>query len=524
MSEESFDAEADIDRPIVEKKSGFSMIWLLPLLAAAIGGWLVYKSIVEAGIVISIKFDSAEGIEEGKTKILYKGLIVGVVKTVKISEDLQDVTVLAEVKREAESGLRENTQFWLVRPKVSFTGITGLETLVSGNYIGVRPGDGKPRRHFKAVAKAPALDMSVPGLHIKLMADELGSIDRGSMVYYREIPVGEVQDYELSEDNAGIILSVHIEEEYASLVKTNSRFWNASGVTVKAGLTGVTVRTESLASVVAGGIGFNTPDSAVAAFSRDGDVFNLYKDYDSAEVGISARIRFKEAKGLEENTTKVKYEGFTVGVVKKLNFEEQSKSVVAEVSIEPRYEKLLRTDSLFWFAEPRLSLAEFSRLGDLLQGGYIGIRPGGGTPSRDFTALDKAPLLSHDTPGLHLTLDASELGAIEPGSPVLYKKVAVGKVEDYTLADNGRSVAIEIHVEESYAHLVRNNTRFWNAGGLQVAGRLTDFQIRTGTLTSILAGGVEFVTPPGKQRPLAKNGDRFILYDGHSAATENGRL
>ena len=158
----------NITKPVVIRKPWLSGIWLLPLLAALIGGWVMYQSIIEKGIVISIQFDDAEGIREGKTPIIYKGVRIGVVRAVQISKNLQQVKVIAEIQRTAEEGLRKTTGFWLVKPKVSLTEITGLETIVSGNYIRMNPGKGKLKHDFIALEKPPIIEDYTQGLNIDI--------------------------------------------------------------------------------------------------------------------------------------------------------------------------------------------------------------------------------------------------------------------------------------------------------------------------------------------------------------------
>ncbi|BCG63838.1 MAG: hypothetical protein methR_P1575 [Methyloprofundus sp.] len=507
-------------KPIVTRKTWLSGIWLLPLLSALVGGWVLYQSMVEKGVKITIIFEDAGGIREGKTSIIYKGVRIGVVQEVLMSNNLQQVKVIAEVQRAAVEGLRENTGFWLVTPKVSITEITGLDTIMSGNYIQMHPGDGAEQRKFIALSKPPVLD-DAEGLHIDIFADHLGSIARGSKVYFREIPVGEVLDYELSEAQNGVIIKATVAQRYAHLVKNSSRFWNASGLSIKADLSGFSMHTESLAALIAGGIAFYTPETDADAQVEQGARFKLHSDFDSAKVGIAVKISFESAIGLEEGVTEVKYDAFKIGIVKKLRYKKTGKNVVADVVFDPRAEELLKTGTKFWLDKPKFSLTDFSGLKSILQGSHIRMQVGSGISTREFKALNKPPLMSVGDKGVHLVLKAKTLGSIEYASPILYKKIQVGQVHDFKLDKKGEYVLIDIYITERYAHLVAENSRFWNTSGVQVTLGTAGMDIKTGSMGTILNGGIEFITPQLSDKKV-EAGAIYPLYASYLAATEEG--
>jgi paraquat-inducible protein B len=509
-------------KPLLKKNYGLWIIWLLPLIAAAIGVWLVYQSFREAAIEISITFNNAEGIKEDKTKIVYKGIPVGKVKAMHISDDMQRVKVVAEMNHDIVDALNSGTVFWLVKPKVSLTGVTGLDTLVSGNYIRMQPGKGKQQRRFDALPKPPTQEENLPGLYINLSAEQLGSLDRGASVYYREIPVGEVQDYWLSEDINSVEIKVHIDEQYMHLVKASSRFWNASGMSIKAGVNGLEVHTESLAAVIAGGIAFSTPDPYIANRAKNGERFKLYPDFESADVGIGAKIYFDSALSVHEGM-EVKYDGYKIGAVKKLSYPKADGNIVAEVSFDPRAEKMLREDTKFWIVKPKFSLSGVSGLETLIQGTYISTQVGGGKPAREFKALNKPLLSVAEDAGLHVVLKADELGSVDRGSPVLYKKVQVGEIHDFRLDAQGKQVLIDAYIDKEHGGLVKPASRFWNAGGVQVDVDPGGMRIRTGSVGTLLNGGIEFITPEGAQGSV-KDARQFTLYADFESATDNGAL
>src|SRR5690606_18781259 len=226
--------------------TNWSAIWILPLIALLIGSWLGWRAYDQAGIEIQIFFPSGDGIQVNKTEVIYKGMSIGKVIGMELDGQGEErgVKVALEMDKRVDPHLRSNTRFGLGKRSVTLAGITGLETLVSGNYIAASPGDGEPARKFVALTEAPPLSDSVPGLHLTLKADRLASITRDSPVFYKQIQVGKVKSYRLADDQSTIEIQVFIQPEFASLVLKHTRFWNASGVTIAAGLSGVKVRTE----------------------------------------------------------------------------------------------------------------------------------------------------------------------------------------------------------------------------------------------------------------------------------------
>ena len=379
---------------MLKKKRGIPFIWILPLLAALIGGGLIIKSMLDAGVPIRIVFDTAEGIEAGKTKLMYRGLEVARVQAVKLNPDLQSVTVHIEIPRSAEKHLGSEAQFWLVKPQISLAGVTGLGTLLSGNYIAVKPGGGKKTRKFRALPTPPPHDVERPGLHITVTADKLGSLRQDAPIYYRQILVGRVQEHALAEDGNSVNINLFIHQKYEHLVKKTSRFWNASGINVSGGLSGLSVETESLISVLSGGLAFFTPDhGAPLMASEDGDIFPLYDNFKVAEAGVKITLHLQKGDGLKEHNTRIMFEGIEIGRIEKISIEKSLHGVVASAVLDPRAAPLLRTGTRFWRVRPEISFTEVSGLSTLLSGEYIAMQPGEGEPLKEFTVQEEPPVL-----------------------------------------------------------------------------------------------------------------------------------
>jgi paraquat-inducible protein B len=254
----------------------FPVVWVIPLLAVIVAGYLVYDRVREFGPKITIKFKDVSGLKIGQTPIKYRGVTIGEVTAVELTEDQQGALVKVRLRHSAASVAREESIFWIVRPEVGIGNVTGLGTVISGPEIQVLPGSGDDRREFVGLESQPvALDRG--GLKIVLRSNRFGSLKPGSPVYYRGIEVGAVQDAQLSGNATAVDIHLFIKQRYANLVRSGSKFWNVSGVDVSAGLfRGVEIKLESLRSLVAGGIAFATPDDSKATPAKTGTVFPLY--------------------------------------------------------------------------------------------------------------------------------------------------------------------------------------------------------------------------------------------------------
>ena len=517
------------DLPLAKARpaSNWSAIWVLPLIALLIGGWLGWRAYNEAGIEIQVTFETGEGLQAGKTEVIYKGMSIGKLTAMELDDsgERRGVRATLEMDKRVEHQLLSNTRFWLVKPSVSLAGITGLETLVSGNYIAASPGDGEPARKFTALNEPPPLADTAPGLHLTLKAERLGSLNRDSPVFYKQIQVGRVKSYALLEDQNQVEVKVFIQPEFASLVRKHTRFWNASGVSIDAGLSGVKVRTESLASIVAGGIAFATPEHRKDSPPTDPSLpFRLYEDFDTAQAGIRVNLTLHEFDGLEPGRTPVMYKGIQVGHMKTFKIDDDLSGARVELMLDPRTEDYLVEGTDFWVVKPSISLAGITGLEALVKGNYIAIRPGekGGAPSRDFAARPKAPPLDLAAPGLHLVLFSEVRGSLEIGSPVLFKQLKVGSVQSYQLSRDNKQVAFGVHIEPEYTHLVNNSTRFWNASGITLKGGLSGVEVKSESLQTLLAGGIAFETPDPKAAKNDKRVQRFNLYSSQEQALEKG--
>jgi paraquat-inducible protein B len=310
------------------RRRRLQLVWIIPIVAAIIGASLAIKAYVERGPVITITFLNGEGLEPGKTKIRYKEVQIGEVKGIAIAKDRSHVVVTAELTREAESLLVEDTRFWVVRARITGGNVSGLGTLMGGSYIGVDAGNSSVSKNsFTGLDRPPVITMDMPGRQFVLHAEDIGSLDIASPLFYRRIQVGEVVAYELDKDGKGVTLKVFIREPYDRYVKANTSFWQASGIDVSLDANGIKVNTESMLSIMLGGIAFQTAeDRSDVPTAPANAVFTLFATRDDAlkrpdTVVEKYLLVFKESvRGLPIGAP-VDLRGVTVGEVSKISVE-----------------------------------------------------------------------------------------------------------------------------------------------------------------------------------------------------------
>jgi paraquat-inducible protein B len=278
--------------PKLSRSPRVPLIWVVPLVAAAVAAWMVYREWRTHGSEITIEFSDGAGLEPGQTKLEYKGVEVGVVKQVRLAPDLHNVVVHLQLKREAGAIARENTVFWIVQPEIGFSGISGLETLLSGVHLGVRPGSGAPTRQFRGLDSPPAPEETEEGRAYLLETDRLGGLQVRAPVFYRDIKVGEVEAARLADDSTGVVIRIRVQRAYLDLIRVNTKFWNAGGAPLQVSLFGGGTKKKSLQSVITGAIEFATPTEP-AEIAGDGARFPLFKEPDNDWLKWSPSIPIK---------------------------------------------------------------------------------------------------------------------------------------------------------------------------------------------------------------------------------------
>ncbi|MGE6493094.1 PqiB family protein [Cupriavidus metallidurans] len=256
------------------------IVWLVPVFAVLIGGWLAVKAVIEKGPTITVSFQTADGLEAGKTKVKFKNVDIGLIKTVTLTPDHERVIATADINKNATSMLVDTTRFWVVRPRISGGTVSGIGTLLSGSYVEMDVGKSKTeRRDFVGLEAPPAIANDVAGREFILKSTNMGSLDVGTPVYFRKLQVGQISGYKLDPDGHGVTLRVFINAPYDKFVLADTRFWHASGVDVTLGPSGIQVNTQSLASIMIGGVAFESPPSTLEETVAASDAtFTLFPD------------------------------------------------------------------------------------------------------------------------------------------------------------------------------------------------------------------------------------------------------
>ncbi len=268
---------------VPKKQARISVVWLIPILAAVVGIGIAIQQILSEGPAITIVFKSAQGVEAGKTFIKYKDVNIGQVTAVELTDEFTRVQVTAKIAKSAAGLMVDDAKFWVVEPRVSLSGVSGLSTLLSGNYIGFEAGQSSSRQRKFVGLDVPPTITDQPGRKFVLQANDLGSLGIGSPIYFRRLTVGQVAAYDLAADGKSVSITVFINAPYDKFVSPETRFWNASGIDFSVGAGGVEVRTEGLVALLAGGLAFDTPAFLpVSAPAVENTAFTLYGDRDIA--------------------------------------------------------------------------------------------------------------------------------------------------------------------------------------------------------------------------------------------------
>jgi paraquat-inducible protein B len=313
--------------PARSRWSRLPLIWILPAVVIMAGAFVVIHEKLAQGTSIEIRFHNAEDLEANKTKIRYKDVEIGEVRDIHVSKDRKEVVVTAIVHRDASEYLVDDTRFWVVRPRISAAGVTGLGTLVSGAYISVDVGKSASRsEHFVGLDVPPIVTSDLPGRQFVLHASDLGSLDIGSLVFYRHVTAGQVVGYTLDPGGAGVTIEIFVNAPFDAYVTGGTRFWQASGIDMSINSEGVKLRTESLTSILQGGVAFQAlPGSAMTPVPSD-TTFTLYPDQDRAMRPIETEIRtfvmyFKGSLRSLSPGAPVELHGIAVGEVKSVDVE-----------------------------------------------------------------------------------------------------------------------------------------------------------------------------------------------------------
>lgn len=497
--------------PNIKRNKGLSPLWLLPILTMILAGWLVFKAIQDAGQRVQIHFSDAQGLIAGRTTIRYQGLEVGMVKDISLAEDLQSIYVDADIYPEATKLLNKDTRFWMVKPTASLSGISGLDALVSGNYIAISPGSNASEleTEFFALERAPSDLMANEGLSISLKARDLGGISVGSQIVYRKIPIGEVYSYQLDSDSKNVLIQASIQDEYRHIITDDSRFWNVSGIGANIGFEGVDVRLESFSALIGGSIAVDSPDGGEPV--ADNTQFRLYPDIKTAGRGIAIKIALPDDSNISEHGAPIMYRGIEVGQITDLELSSGRDSIVASAAIQPAFSDMLTTGSRFILQEAKVSLSGVENLANIVKGNFLTLVPGEGKRSRKFSAVRKDEFNRQQAHSVALHLIADNSFGLDKGANILYRGISVGSVTQVQLEDD--QVRLDALVDSDYAHLIKSQNRFFVTGSASAELTESGLNISVPPAKQLLTGSISFVSE-GKGSPQ----ENYKLYPSKSLA------
>jgi paraquat-inducible protein B len=284
----------ELQTATVRRRRRIPLVWIIPLLTGLIAAWLAWDTYSKRGPTITVSFESAAGLTAGQSQLKYKNVVMGTVSNIAVAPGLTSVIVTIDTTREAEPLLKDTTVFWVVKPQLVAGGFSGLDTLLSGSYISLRPqsdGSGKPMRHFIGQEEPPILQAGAKGTTYKLETKRLGSISVGSPVFFRDLEVGTVLGWDLGDLAERVTVHAFVRAPFDQYVRQDSSFWNASGLSVKLSGEGVSVQMESLRALLLGGIAFDTSGDSKEPFAKPDEPFPLYPSLDAAKIaGFSHRL------------------------------------------------------------------------------------------------------------------------------------------------------------------------------------------------------------------------------------------
>ncbi|MFY8269537.1 MAG: MlaD family protein, partial [Terrimicrobiaceae bacterium] len=494
MSNENRDTAArDHGQVVKAHHRTVAWVWIFPLLAAAVAGWLMWEDYKSMGPEIEITFDEAPGIQAGKTQLIYRGVISGKVESVELDDALQKVVVRIQLKEFAKGLATEETDFWVERPVITLTELAGLESIIQGNSIRARNPGGEPKRAFVGLLKPPLLPMMPGTFTVRLRGAQVPFLGPGTPVYHKGVKVGYVREKSLVE-NSEAELHLMIEPDHRATLRTTSRFWPVPATSLTVGQHGLKVDIQGIDALVQGGIAFDHFDKEGMDVANDALFALSASEFGARASGRLLTVTFDNGRGLVPGATTVCYLGMPIGLVEATEADREFGLVRASIRLVPSYEALADSAAAFTLVHPHISLMEVSGLDTLLTGVYIALDPGtGGSPSETFvgrSASDGA-WLEKEKEGLPFTLQAADLPSLGKGTPVLYRGVSVGKILEKSLDEQRRPILRGV-IQTEFRDALDANARFWRVPATSLKAGPGVLQLDVDGLQSLIQGGVAF--------------------------------
>jgi len=513
MNSENLEAIEDVVyKPKIEDKKSVSFIWVLPIIILGILSWIAYESYMKKGTNITVVFKSAEGLKEGITPLEYKGLQLGKVTKITMYEDLKSVSVNILVKNDVSQYVAsEGSRFYIKKPTISLTKISGLSTLISGYKIEISPkfktqeefNKGIEQYSFVGLDSQPDDELADNGYYISIISNNKDNVEVGTPIFYNKFQIGEVVSKELKDEK--VFLNSYIYDKFNYLVNKSSKFVMNEALKVNYGPGGLKIELGSLYSALVGGITVITENKNDAKIQKS-ENYKLYASKDELKEKINIDLRFLNADGIGIDTP-IFYKGINIG--KLINIKLTKDDISSQAYVYKKYKYLLTNNTKFYIAKADVSLEGVKNLGTIVKGNYIGLEFNEGKFSNSFYAqgLDE---VSKNHKNIELTLYSDSLNSISKKSKIYYKNIEVGNVIDYALTSDLRKVKIKISIKEKYKDLLNNHILFYDMSSKLVEMKTLDLNINYSGIEPLLNGAIGIV---GEKRKGKFTKNEFKLYE-----------
>lgn len=511
--------KTEINEPLAEEKKSISFIWVLPLIILSVLIWTLYESYSKKGTNIKIVFNSAEGLKEGITPLKYRGLELGKVTKIVI-KDLERVEVNILVKKEASDYVAtEGSTFWIKKPTVTLTKISGLNTLISGYEIEFMPEhqlstNEKSQTEFIGLESQPNYEYIKDGYYVNLFVRKGDMVNTEMPIFYNSIQIGEVVSKELIEDN--VFIKAYIYKQYENLVNESSTFLLNDALKVNFGAGGFNLKVSSLYSAIVGGITVNTPKLNAKKITSDKQ-YLLYTSEDNLEEKIVIDIEFLDVEDIGENTP-IMYKGINIGKITDISL--NTNSVKAQAYVFKKYKHLLTNNSEFEISTPEISLDGIKNIGTVFTGKYISLNYKKG----DFTTQFKDKKLLNNqinTDDLELTLLVKSLGSITDKSKIYYKDIEIGKITNISLSSNYKDVVIKALIYGKYKNIISDNSLFYDMSSKLLDIKNLNINLNFAGVNPLIHGAIAVIEDDKKLKLKKKS---FNVYKSYQDAYKEQRM
>lgn len=505
--------ENKIFEPIVEEKKGISFVWLLPLIILGILGWVGYESYSKKGTTISILFKTAEGLKEGVTTLEYKGLVLGKVNKI-IINDLNSVKVNILVNKDvAKYVALDSSTFWVKKPTVSLTKISGLSTIISGYKIelitalknekelNVR----NAKYKFTGLEEKPNVDLYPHGYYVSLVATDVSHVEVETPLFYNNFQIGEIASKEFIDNE--LILKAYIYDKYNYLVNESSSFVMNKALKATFGPSGLDLEISSLYSALVGGITVKTSNDDAKKIKKD-DFHVLHEDQEALSKKIDISITLSSAKGIDNNSS-IMYKGLIVGKLKGLELTEDN-LVYAKAFVYEKFKYLLTDKSSLIIQTPKVGFQGVKNLGNIITGNFIEIDYKKGKEKLDFVIENAEKNGLKDE--LSLSLYTKDLNSISENSKVYFKNIQIGRVDSFSLTKDFKNVKINLKIDSKYKDLINDKTLFYDMSSKLIELKNLDLNVNYSGIKPLLEGAISVVDISRKAK-LTK--ESFTLYNSY---------